>query len=286
MADGHEIEQLDVEYLRHGNQPLMATIYRPRGAGPFPAVVEVHGGAWVMGDRSNNAAINLRLARGGVVVAALDFRCPPEAAYPGSLQDINYAIRWLKAHAMKFGTRPEMIGTMGTSSGGHLAVLVAMKPDDPRYAAIPMSGDAAAFDARACFVVTMWPVIDPLGRYRYIRERQRAGDQSAQLANLAKCQERYWGMEDAMAEGAPVTALKRGEKVAMPPIMYVQNSRDPIHPRAHLEHFVEAYRKDGGRIQLELFESDSYDVIRSGPSSTTSEAIFTKILDFIRRLGQ
>lgn len=286
MADVHEIEKIDVEYLTHDGKPLLATVFKPRGKGPFPAVVEAHGGAWVMGDRANNNAVNEPIARGGVVVVALDFRCPPEASYPGSLQDINYAVRWLKANAEKFGTRPEMIGTMGTSSGGHLAVLVAMKPNDPRYAAIQLPAGSPSIDAKVNFVVTLWPVINPVGRYRYIKERQRGGDTSAQIANLAKCQEQYWGTEEAMAEGAPGLALERGDQVELPRIMYVQNPNDPIHPREHLEHFVANYRKAGGQVDLELFEGASYDIIRSDPSSAAARSIFQKMIDFIHRLGR
>jgi acetyl esterase len=57
-----DVEKEEVEYLRHGGKPYMATIYRPRGAGPFPAVVEAHGGAWVGGERANNEPINRAVA--------------------------------------------------------------------------------------------------------------------------------------------------------------------------------------------------------------------------------
>jgi acetyl esterase/lipase len=86
----YEIAVEDVEYLRHGDKPLLARLYRPLGTGPFPLIVELHGGAWCHGDRLNDQAINERLARSGVVVAALDFRMPPDASYPGSVADINY----------------------------------------------------------------------------------------------------------------------------------------------------------------------------------------------------
>ena len=72
-----EIDVEDVEYLRHGDQPLLARLFKPRGTGPFPAVVELHGGAWCLGDRLQDTAINERLARNGILVAALDFRVPP-----------------------------------------------------------------------------------------------------------------------------------------------------------------------------------------------------------------
>ena len=71
---GYEIDVQDVEYLRHGDRPLLARLFTPRGDGPFPMIVDLHGGAWCRGDRTNDAIMNEPLARSGVVVAALDFR--------------------------------------------------------------------------------------------------------------------------------------------------------------------------------------------------------------------
>jgi acetyl esterase len=75
----YDIDVADVEYLRHGDKPLLARLFKPRGSGPFPIMVELHGGAWVRGDRLNGNAANEALARKGVIVAALDFRVPPVA---------------------------------------------------------------------------------------------------------------------------------------------------------------------------------------------------------------
>src|SRR6266568_7991411 len=123
----------DIEYQRQGGRALLARLYRPGGAsGPFPAVVQVHGGAWVNKDRTDNDFIAQALAVSGILVASLDFRMPPEAPYPGSLADINLGIRWLKARARLYGSRPDWVGSMGTSSGGHQVLLAAMRPEDPR----------------------------------------------------------------------------------------------------------------------------------------------------------
>src|SRR5947208_16019328 len=144
----YEIDVQDIEYLRHGDKPLLARLFKPRGSGPFPLVVELHGGAWCRGDRLNDTVINEPLARSGVVVAALDFRMPPEAPYPASLADINYAVRWLKTRATEFGSRPDLVGVLGTSSGAHQAMLGAMGPGDRRYAALPLPASAGVLDAR------------------------------------------------------------------------------------------------------------------------------------------
>src|SRR5579885_1953995 len=89
----------DVEYLRHGDQPLLARIFKPRGEGPFPALVECHGGAWCLSDRKTEHLRHDYMASHGIVSIALDFRSGNRAPYPASAQDINYAVRWAKAHA-------------------------------------------------------------------------------------------------------------------------------------------------------------------------------------------
>src|SRR3989441_872319 len=198
-----EIPVEDVEYVRHGDTPLLARLFKPRGPGPFPLIVEVHGGAWCRKDGLDATPINEPLAKSGVVVAALDFRMPPVAPYPASMVDINYAIRWLKTRAAELGARPDRIGLMGTSSGAHQAMLAAMRPRDSRYAAIPLPAGAAAVDASVSCAVLCWPVIDPLARYRYAKKLREGGKPYPDVIDrVLPDHDQYWQSEEAMAEGA------------------------------------------------------------------------------------
>src|SRR6266478_7767069 len=152
----YQIEVRDVEYQRCDGAPLLARLYRPIGAnnsarGPFPALVEVHGGAWASGDRLNNAPLDEALAKSGIVVLAIDFRMPPQFRYPASIADVNLATRWLKAHAGELGSRRDLVGGLGTSSGGHQLLLSALKPTDPRYADLPFA-EAPGEDATLPYV--------------------------------------------------------------------------------------------------------------------------------------
>jgi acetyl esterase/lipase len=137
-------------------------------------MVELHGGAWCRQDRLADKLIHESLARSGVIVAALDFRQPPVAPYPASFQDIHYGIRWLKARAAELGGRPDMVGSTGNSSGGHQAMLLAMRPFDARYGALPQPAGFSG-DATVRGVIMCSPVIDPLGRYRYAKEIEARG---------------------------------------------------------------------------------------------------------------
>ena len=171
----YEIDIEDVEYIRHAGKPVLARVYTPRGSGPFPLAIEIHGGAWCRSDRLQDALIHEAVARSGIVVAALDFRMPPEAAYPASIADINFAIRWFKSQAARFKVTPDRVAIMGSSSGGHQAMLVALRPADARYAALPLPAAAGVGSAVVCCAVLYWPVIDPLGRYEYAKKLKAQG---------------------------------------------------------------------------------------------------------------
>src|ERR1700732_565428 len=161
----YEITKEDVEYLRHGDKALTARLYKPKGDGPFPAVVDLHGGAWTSGDLTGTQGLDETLARNGFVVASLNFRHAADG-YPTSLVDINYATRWVKARARELKVNPDRIGIAGQSSGGHLAMLAAMRPHGSRYSSVPLPAGSPQVDATVRAVAMSWPVINPLSRYR------------------------------------------------------------------------------------------------------------------------
>src|SRR5258706_2212871 len=118
----------------------MARIYQPAGAGPFPTLLDLHGGAWNNKDRTANEPMDRAVAASGVLVVAIDMTLAPEAPYPASVQDANYGVRWLKSKAAGWKGDPAQLGVLGSSTGGHIAELLGMRPRDPRYNAIPLPG--------------------------------------------------------------------------------------------------------------------------------------------------
>jgi acetyl esterase len=252
----------DVEYLRHGDNALVARFYRPRGAGPFPLVVELHGGAWATGDLTECEPRAEVLARAGLFVASLNFRHAGDG-YLAAMADINYAIRWLKARGAQLGVRADRVGLSGQSSGGHLAMLAAMRPTDPRYTAIPLPAGSPAVDATVRCVAMSWPVINPLSRYRHALRARSAPTPAAWVGAIPERQELFWKDEATMAEGNPVLALERGEHVVTPPALWVQGRPDVLHdyrdPESPFdgpepERFAAAYRRAGGHLDLLYIE--------------------------------
>ena len=248
----------DLEYLRHGDRPLLLRLCRPAGAGPFPVIVDLHGGGWGKGDRSECGVRDAVLAEAGIAAAALDFRQAGDG-YPSSSADINYALRWLKANAAELGLDAGRVGILGQSSGGHLAMLAAMRPGDRRYASIALDAGAPGVDATVHCAGLLWPVINPLSRYRHALRSRAEADPPAWVADIPERHDLYWKTEEAMAEGNPVLALERGERVATPPALWIQGRPDPVHdyrdPDAPValnepERFAAAYREAGGEIEL------------------------------------
>jgi acetyl esterase len=269
----YEVDARDMEYQRQAGKPWLARIYQPKGTGPFPTIVDVHGGAWHNGDRTNNEGIDIALAGKGIVVAAVDFRQPPEAGYPASICDINLAVRWLKAHAAEFnGTTA--VGAFGNSSGGHQVVLSALRPRHAAYSALPLPSHPE-IDASLAYVIAGWPVIDPLYRFRFAKEFNREEHVEAHI--------NYWRTEEAMAEGSPQTIIEQDESINLPPILMLLKANDRNHPLEMQERFVAAYRKRGGLIEVHTFDGLPEHRMVPSPSQPETMRVIDIITGFIRR---
>ena len=270
----HSVRIEDVEYQRQGGRALLARLYRPTGTGPYPAVVQIHGGAWVNKDRTDNDFIARAFAESGILVAWLDFRMPPEAPYPTSLADINLGIRWLKARARLYGSRPDWVGSFGTSSGGHQVLLAAMRPNDPRYAALALT-DAPQEDARVAFVISGWGVLDPLLRYHLAK---KAGNEE-----LVESHHAFWGTEAAMSEGSPPAILDRGDKVTLPPALAFGGDHDEWVPLETMQRLVQGWKKAGGDIELEIYPGANHGFMTGKPDAPYAGPAIERMKAFIRK---
>jgi len=269
----YEVDERDIEYQRIAGKPWLVRIYQPMGTGPFPTIIDVHGGAWHNGDRLNNAGIDRELASRGILVAAVEFRQPPEAGYPASVCDVNLASRWLKAHAAEFkGTT--RLGAFGNSSGGHQVVLSALRPRHAAYSALPLEKHSD-IDASLAYVIAAWPVICPLYRFRFAKELNRQEHIQAHID--------YWRTEEAMAEGSPQTIIDQEKQIELPPILFMLKANDKNHPLEMQERFIASYRKRGGQIEVHTFEGlPEHRMVPSPAQPETMRAMDT-IYEFIKR---
>jgi acetyl esterase/lipase len=238
---------------------LMARIYRPSGTGPFPMVLDLHGGAWNAKDRHAEEPMDRALAASGVLVVAIDMTLAPEAPYPACVQDANYAVRWLKWKAPTWNGDPSKIGVYGSSSGGHVAELLAMRPRDARYNAIPLP-EAPHVDATLAYVAMRSPISNPLARFQNAERLKR----DAMMKNHTT----FFKPWETIHESNPQEILERREAVVLVPLLIMQGALDDNMLPAIQEKFAATYQAAGGECQYQLFEGCEHEwVATPGPQT-------------------
>jgi acetyl esterase/lipase len=284
----YEVEESDVVYARPGGVDLLARVYRPKGTpgAPLIGVVDVHGGAWNRGDRTVGVQVGRGLAAAGVVVASLDFRQGPQHKHPAASADISAGVRWMRAHAQRLGVDPARVGLSGQSSGGHLALLSAIRPGFAAYAGTPPVGPdgtlgATAGDDSVTFVLAGYPVCDPIARYRYVQ--RRAHEQPGSDAErILKSHHGYFADEAAMAEASVTRIVAASEARALPPVWLAHPELDDNVPTEITDAFVAAYEKAAARVERVFFPGARHGFLQQ-PSADTEKAV-ALMRDFIARL--
>jgi acetyl esterase len=271
-----DIAVSEVELRRNAaGRMLKARIYQPQGAGPFPTVLDLHGGGWNRKDRLAEEPMDRALAESGLLVVAVDLTLGTEAPYPACVQDANYAARWLKANAARWNGDVSKLGVYGSSSGGQVAELLAMKPHDPIFASIPLAG-APTVDASVSYVAMRSPPSDTLARYENAVRRKNE--------TMIKNNTVFFSPWETIHEGNPRAILARREKVTLVPILIMQGALDDNVLPEMQEEFAAAYRAAGGQCEYRLFENSTHEWVAE-PGPQTDKARET-VKDFIaRQLG-
>lgn len=255
-----ELKVSEVEFRRTpGGRQLMARIYEPQGAGPFPTLLDLHGGAWNNKDRRAEEPMDRAVAASGVLVVAIDLTLAPEAPYPANVQDANYGVRWLKSKAAGWNGDPSNIGVYGSSSGGHVAELLGLRPRDARYNAIPLTA-APNLDATVAYVATRSPISDPYARFQQAEKMKRE--------NMIKNNKIYFNPWETIYEGNPQQILERREAVTLVPLLIMQGALDDNVLPALQEKFAATYKAAGGVCELTVFEGSEHEwVAKPGPQT-------------------
>jgi acetyl esterase len=246
-----ELKVSEVPFRRTAKgRELMARIYQPQGAGPFPTVLDLHGGAWNRKDRHAEEPMDRAIAASGVLVVAIDMTLAPEAPYPACVQDANYGVRWLKSKAAQWNGDASKIGVYGSSSGGHVAELLALRPRDPRYGAIPLP-DAPNLDATVAYVATRSPISNTFARYQNAEEKKRE--------SMIKNNKTFFVPWETIHESNPQEILERHEKVTLVPLLVMQGALDDNVLPAAQEKFVATYKAAGGQIDFHVFPDSEHE---------------------------
>ena len=255
-----DLKVSEVEFRRNAaGRTLMARIYQPQGAGPFPTLLDLHGGAWNRKDRLAEEPMDRAIAASGVLVVAIDMTIAPEAPYPACVQDANYGVRWLKSKASGWNGDAARLGVFGSSSGGHVAELLGMRPRDKRYNAFALPS-APNVDATVAYVATRSPISNTFARFKNAEEKKRE--------SMMKNNTTFFVPWETIHESNPQEILERREQVTLVPLLIMQGALDDNVLPAAQEKFAATYKAAGGRVDFHLFPDSVHEwVAEPGPQT-------------------
>ena len=231
----------DVAYANLEKSQLLMRLYFP--SSPIgQGIVMVHGGAWTANDRMTPHVLNTALAERGLLVGSLDFRCGPEFQHPTASSDIAAGIRFFRGNAQKWGIDSAKIGLIGSSSGGHLVLFTALQPNALMHRQTPHieAEDSASQDASVAYVIALWPVSDPLYRYRHAIETKRP--------ELVAAHDGFFQDTDQMHAASVPRVLQDGEHTHLPPLLVIQPGLDANVPQEMTLNLIRQYQQVQGRI--------------------------------------
>ena len=186
-------------------------------------------------------------------------------SYPACVVDANWSVRWLKANAGKWNGDGSKIGVYGSSSGGHVAELLALRRHDPRYGAIPLDG-APNVDASVAWVAMRSPVSNTFARYQNAERRKNEG--------MIKNNKVFFAPWETIHESNPQEILERKEKVTLPPLLIMQGALDDNVLPEMQEKFANTYKTAGGSCDYRLFENSVHEwVAEPGPQTDKAREV-------------
>lgn len=167
--------EFDIPYANVDGRDLVLHVTKPvgQGIGPFPVLLDFHGGAWTHFDHRVDLAWCRELARNGVMCASVQFRLAPEHPWPAFMADARAALRWLTAHGAEIGADVSRLGTIGGSTGGFLSILLGMSPrTETETVTHAIDTPDSLPPALPRVAIGFYPILDVVGRYRMVSEAE------------------------------------------------------------------------------------------------------------------
>ncbi|MBI2688715.1 MAG: alpha/beta hydrolase [Acidobacteria bacterium] len=247
--------QENVPYDTHPETVM--DIYRPAGAGPFPAMIVIHGGGWTGGMKSGMVANwVLRYLEKGFVVANVEYRLAAVAKAPAAVEDALKAANFFIDNAKKYGADPKRVAVTGGSAGGHLALMVGMAPKSAKL--------GKPVKVRA--VVNFYGITDVDDQLHGANERKYAVT---------------WVPEgpDRMALARRVSPMTYVRK-DVPPILTIHGDADATVPYEHGVNITKALTEAGAHAEMIPVPKGQH-----GFPKETSDQLYPKIFEFLKKHG-
>jgi acetyl esterase/lipase len=216
----------DIEYGTAGSESLKLDVGMPEGAGPFPVAIVVHGGGWGSGDKQKD--INLffdPLTKANLTWFSINYRLAPTSHWPACFEDVQTAVRWVKAHAAEYNGDPQRIALIGYSAGGQLVCQAAvLAKEDTRVQAVV--GFAAPTDLMA--------------------DTERRGGLSPPLKDLLARQNLDEEVKAILREMSPLNHVHPG----LPPFLLIHGTLDKSVPYEQSPIFQAKLKENGVACDL------------------------------------
>jgi len=258
-----------IVFARYGKRALRLDLYLPADRKEaVPGVIVIRGGGWMVNDRKESAHVGSALAERGVAAASIEYRIADEAAFPGAVQDVKAAIRWMRANAKLYGISPDVIGTLGGSSGAHMALLAAISNDHD----LEGNGGNNNISSRVQAVVAMATPTDLL--------RLNTGGRSvvARFLHASPSQNpKLW------ARASPINHVKAGG----PSVLLMHGTADENVLPEQSSTFADLYRSAGGQVELVLLQKAPHPFWNYTPwfEDTVNRAalFFRRVVDNVQK---
>jgi arylsulfatase A len=225
----------DLVYARYRDRTLLLDLYLPS---PFkrgrPGVIVVRGGGWMVNDRKRFAHIASALAERGVAAACIEYRTADEAAFPGAIQDVKAAVRWMRANATRYGIDSEVIGTLGGSSGAHMALLAGLTPGIAEF-----EGNGGHRDASS-YIQAVVAMATPADLLSLSADNKRTVGTFLHATPDEDNEKWRWA--------SPVNHIARGG----PPVLLLHGADDDSVPFSQSIDFARRYRDAGASAELHI----------------------------------
>ena len=254
MGQRMTADYVDVPYLQRENTEFLARIWDPpKGTTVRGVVLDVHGGAWCDRDRRAGSRYDAALAAAGFSVVAIDFRCGPDYQHPAASDDVNVAAHWARLRAERLTGDSDRIISVGSSSGGHLALLAALTAHviDGHSVEICVDGKwekPESIDGRVSGVAALWAPVDPFTRYKYAQSLTT--DLGIRLVTNT---EAYFGSEETMADASISRILTKEHSTQLPTVWFARAGNDENVPPEMVDELARTYRQAGGIFTLKHY---------------------------------
>lgn len=265
------LDQKDVEYARPGGKPVLLDLHVPDGAGPFPAAILIHGGGFDEGSKSTNVRPLFEpLENAGYAWFSIDYRMAPEFRQPQASEDVNSAIRWVKANASKYHVDVNRIALIGESAGGYL---------------VNYAGTHFSEETKVRAVVDLYGPVD----YGKLAEQRRDHPERFNMTSINRHAAngggiRFFGADQLDAVGlaklhviSPIFAVHKG----MPPFLIIHGTKDDQVSFDQSPAMCEAMKKVGAACELITIEGGGHGM--SGWKAPEMQHWKQEMIDWLKK---